>query len=330
MTIPPLSELSHPIHSDGADAISMKGLSYSYNFPIEDRYCIERWLMPNGPWMCLGVFDGENCHGGFAAADFVSTTLPGIIKRALIAQMNHSLAPSDVAKILVDSIRSVDETITEECLSVLSSADAPDQMSTLKDPNFLCSKHNNQWDSENLAKKHHTSNKSEVLRILEEHPEEPHVINPSLAIPRIFGGINLTRALGDVVLKVDPKCFEVVKSIMPSVAEGAHWKYSKTPPYLSNIAETSYAPPPATTLNRYLILGSDGFIGLFPKGTSPSSFAVVASAARHGENLALKLLWEAFGGDSEAGQANYESSYRRERRPANGRIDDTTIIVFPL
>ncbi|KAJ7720942.1 phosphatase 2C-like domain-containing protein [Mycena metata] len=86
--------------------------------PNEDRFFAEDWLLPDGRWKMLAIFDG---HGaGTEAVDFVLEVLPREIKSALnviildTSNKNTSLSNGLVEVVLTKCIRDVDLRIQSD------------------------------------------------------------------------------------------------------------------------------------------------------------------------------------------------------------------------
>ncbi|KAJ6488036.1 protein serine threonine phosphatase 2C [Mycena sanguinolenta] len=84
--------------------------------PNEDRYLVEEWLLHNGTWKILAVFDG---HGaGTEAADFVLATLSGLIKDTLSALTHEEFSAANIDELLARCIRDVDMRIHDDFVAL--------------------------------------------------------------------------------------------------------------------------------------------------------------------------------------------------------------------
>ncbi|KAJ7223589.1 phosphatase 2C-like domain-containing protein [Mycena pura] len=93
----------------------------------EDRCHVEDWLLPNGTWKMLAIFDG---HGaGTEAVEFVLATLPATIKTAISRlPMEEDISDSTLGEILRTCVRDVDMRIQEDFVSLF-----PADIGTLSD-----------------------------------------------------------------------------------------------------------------------------------------------------------------------------------------------------
>ncbi|KAE9383710.1 protein serine/threonine phosphatase 2C [Gymnopus androsaceus JB14] len=190
------------------------------------------------------------------------------------------------------------------------------------------------WKGQVLSAHHNCENKEELERVKQEHIGEPHCVDHSRRFGRVLGSIVLTRALGDMPLKL-PSIYNL--SVFPLTRDNKEVNqnlvdYNLTPPYLSHIPEVSHAKCDRLE-STFLIMASDGLLERFKKVKPERSemeildyWVSVASKAQHqGENMALDLLWEAFGGDSDGNIYTMVLD-----KSLQDRVDDITIIVIPL
>lgn len=107
-----------------------------------------------------------------------------------------------------------------------------------------------------------------------------------------------------------------------------------TPPYISNTPEVKHTRLTSSPGRKYLILSSDGLVDLYKFGNAISDLAAIASAcaavassAQDKElNMAVQILWQAFGGDN--GENLLERAITKTLKGC--RVDDITIMVIPL
>ncbi|KAF7377904.1 Serine/threonine protein phosphatase 2C [Mycena sanguinolenta] len=190
----------------------------------------------------------------------------------------------------------------------------------------LCAATENGWDCLDVGFHHQCSNPVEMARIEAEHPDEPDCITNRQFVPRLPGGMSLSRGIGDLAFKLPGNLVRVLgawnqKSFIDSL---------KTPPYMSNIPETAHAHLPG---QKFLIIASDGLDHLMrrfrrkdiPTREHGKIYAAAAARAAAGTNLAAEVLWEAFGGDGEDNVYGDAIAGKLQ-----GRVDDITVAVVPL
>ncbi|THH29228.1 hypothetical protein EUX98_g4974 [Antrodiella citrinella] len=114
----------------GADTVVFQP-RHSPEYDVEDRFSVQDWILPNGTWKFLGIFDG---HGaGIEAVQFVTETLPSTIRSRIgHAVLNDTtLSDSVVANILQQSITDIDEQIKNDVLAFFPGG--PEEISQLSD-----------------------------------------------------------------------------------------------------------------------------------------------------------------------------------------------------
>ncbi|KAH7908418.1 phosphatase 2C-like domain-containing protein [Hygrophoropsis aurantiaca] len=96
----------------------------------QDRYSIEDWDLPGGTWTFTAIFDG---HCGHDTVNYVHKRLPLMIRMSLQALLqstsNSPVNPELVSKILVNSIRHLDDSIRSDLFSLLS----PEQLDNMSE-----------------------------------------------------------------------------------------------------------------------------------------------------------------------------------------------------
>ncbi|KAJ6465076.1 phosphatase 2C-like domain-containing protein [Mycena vitilis] len=301
-------------------------------------------------------------HGaGTEAVEFVLSTLPTEIKSACSKLTERDISDEIVEGLLIQCIRDVDIRIQAEFTDLLPGPANISDMSpeaiqkALGDPDsseghsrvemlrartgtaatvalidphnaihvaslgdcdaILATQDTASWQTTILSSRHNCNNENEVARIQAEHPGETKCVNTETR--RVLGLIVVTR--GDTLFK------------LPAVYTGAARNLS--PPCLSNTAEVTHVPPPQSDVRRLLILASDGLIGMLSRSKNVCelseaaelwSAAAVSDASGTG-NMAVDVLWDAL--HTESGENLYESMIAGQYR---GRVDDITIIVYPL
>ncbi|KAF5374426.1 hypothetical protein D9757_011831 [Collybiopsis confluens] len=197
------------------------------------------------------------------------------------------------------------------------------------------------WEVHSLGPRHRCTNSTEAARIRAEHPGEEFCVTnlvPNGNVSGVLGHLTVSRgpnklepALGDMPFKLSPDHIRLLRSV--------RW-YSAledrvlTPPYLSNVPDIHHFRFAASKRSQYLVLSSDGFAGLFKRAhgiTEPKELAsvcasIASSAEAKGENMAVSLLWEAFGGENE------HNIFKElaEGTPRRGSVDDITVVVVPI
>jgi pyruvate dehydrogenase phosphatase len=201
------------------------------------------------------------------------------------------------------------------------------------------------WKIESLTTNQNGDNELEVERVRREHPGEPDCVLDQ----RVLGAIAPFRCIGDVPFKQPP---EFTRRILYNLYPGFHntsaWEeflvLNHTPPYISSVPEITHRRLDRPSLNangqqtpspsRFLVLSSDGLTDLYQ---GPGQQKVIGTWARNlrrniaeiagkkSENMALRLLWQALGGEDSDGVSrvltlDMDSSW----------IDDTAIVVQVL
>lgn len=196
---------------------------------------------------------------------------------------------------------------------------------------------------------HNGTNPAEVARVRRDHPGEPE----SVLHGRVLGTIAPFRCIGDAPFK-QPAIFtrRVLYNLYPGVPDPTPWETflarNRSPPYISSKPDVVHRrlPPRSggggagAAARSFLILATDGLSELYD-GTSRAEMAAdwarcVAEAAAatgtpetppsaKGENLALRLLRRALGGEdlmsiSQMVTLDMDTPW----------MDDTTIIVQAL
>ncbi|KAI0255277.1 phosphatase 2C-like domain-containing protein [Lactifluus subvellereus] len=177
---------------------------------------------------------------------------------------------------------------------------------------------------------HNGSNPAEVARVHRDHPDEPG----SVLNGRVLGTIAPFRCIGDAPFK-QPAIFtrRVLYNLYPGIPDPTPWEtllaLNRTPPYISSepdIVHRRLGP------RSFLVLATDGLSELYEGPGARADMVAdwarcIAEAGRAPgkENLALRLLRHALGGDdlmsiSQMITLDMETPW----------IDDTTIIVQAL
>ncbi|KAH9009116.1 protein serine/threonine phosphatase 2C [Lactarius deliciosus] len=182
---------------------------------------------------------------------------------------------------------------------------------------------------------HNGTNPAEVARVRRDHPDEPESVQHG----RVLGTIAPFRCIGDAPFK-QPAIFtrRVLYNLYPGVPDPTPWETflarNRTPPYISSVPDVVHRRLPPRSAGTgagrcFLVLATDGLSELYD-GTTRAEMAAdwarcVAEAASKGENLALRLLRRALGGEdlmsiSQMVTLDMDSPW----------MDDTTIIVQAL
>ncbi|KZP13782.1 protein serine/threonine phosphatase 2C [Athelia psychrophila] len=198
-----------------------------------------------------------------------------------------------------------------------------------------------EWKTELLTTDQNGDNPDEVDRVRREHPGEPDCVSDH----RVLGAIAPFRCIGDTPFKQPPEFTRrILYNLYPGFQNTSPWEeflvLNHTPPYISAIPEithrllnTGTASSPIPT-SRFLILSSDGLSDLC---TGPGQQRVLdawsqnlrrsigTDTAGKSGNIALRLLWQALGGDdgdsvSRVLTLEMDTSW----------IDDTSIVVQSL
>lgn len=115
----------------------------------------------------------------------------------------------------------------------------------------------NEWIANKLTPEHNTDNKSEVDRIIKEHPDKENNI---ISYGRLFEELQPLRALGDFRYKWSKECkmnFQVHlgEKLCISTADKSPFHYY-TPPYLTATPEVNHRR--LTPRDKFLVIASDG------------------------------------------------------------------------
>ncbi|KAF4578384.1 hypothetical protein EYR36_000191 [Pleurotus pulmonarius] len=210
------------------------------------------------------------------------------------------------------------------------------------------------WAVERLTREQNGGNDEEIARVRAEHPGEPECVVDR----RVLGALAPFRCLGDIPFKQHPDFSRrILYNLLPGFHDTAPWEEflvrNLTPPYISSTPEIAYRRLDSSrhslsaTPTRFLILASDGFADLC--GDEAGQEAIVkrwvegltvltgAGAAddswtsgkhvsvRGSNNMALRLLREALGGDD-----HFSVSKVLTLDMETAWIDDTAIIVQTL
>ncbi|EIW82990.1 protein serine threonine phosphatase 2C [Coniophora puteana RWD-64-598 SS2] len=194
-----------------------------------------------------------------------------------------------------------------------------------------------QLDASLLSANHNGAEKSEVDRIRSEHPGEEEVVLRD----RVLGAIAVTRAIGDHLFKL-PRVYtqRIFENCKPgfrlSTPLPDFLGRNKTPPYLSAVPDVQHVALSADSVQRFLMLCSDGLTDLYRYSVNQqiSTLQQVADRvveqltsekASGADNKALALLRDAFGGDDDDCVSQLLTVEMTSRW-----IDDTTILILPL
>ncbi|KAF8499801.1 protein serine/threonine phosphatase 2C [Russula emetica] len=191
------------------------------------------------------------------------------------------------------------------------------------------------WSATFVTTPHDGNNRSEVLRIRNQHPGEPECLEDN----RIVGFLGPTRSLGDTWLKLPP-----VFSQRVLLNFRREWNVQrpetyvarvKSPPYVSNIPDVHHIPLPKGSPGQqrdiFLISCSDGLADLYDGLTRQDMIHrwvnVVGRSIgnRTRGNLALSLLRDGLGGD-DIRLVSQKLTVEMEEK----WMDDVTIIVQRL
>ncbi|KII89392.1 hypothetical protein PLICRDRAFT_91766 [Plicaturopsis crispa FD-325 SS-3] len=203
-----------------------------------------------------------------------------------------------------------------------------------------------EWNIQVLTKNHNGDNDAEVDRVRSEHPGEPGCVVDR----RVLGAIAPFRCIGDVPFKQPPEFTRrILYNLYPGFHDTSPWEEflvrNRTPPYISAQPEVTHhalslpaSTPrrqfsPQTRPARFLILTSDGFSDLCHGGAGERevigawarSMVGRRSLSEKSDNMALRLLWHALGGEDSS------SVSRVLTLDMDGPwIDDTAIVVQTL
>lgn len=111
---------------------------------------------------------------------------------------------------------------------------------------------NDVWSAKMMTTEHNTDNRTEVERILSEHP--PNEKSTVIKMDRLLGQLAPLRSLGDFQYKWSKKIMKQV--VMPIFGENAIPPNYHTPPYLTAKPEIKYHR--LTPRDKFLIIASDG------------------------------------------------------------------------
>ncbi|KAH9034047.1 protein serine/threonine phosphatase 2C [Lactarius deliciosus] len=183
---------------------------------------------------------------------------------------------------------------------------------------------------------HNGTNPAEVARVRRDHPDEPESVQHG----RVLGTIAPFRCIGDAPFK-QPAIFtrRVLYNLYPGVPDPTPWETflarNRTPPYISSVPDVVHRRLPPRSAGTgagrcFLVLATDGLSELYD-GTTRAEMAadwarcVAEAASSKGENLALRLLRRALGGEdlmsiSQMVTLDMDTPW----------MDDTTIIVQAL
>ncbi|KAJ7130405.1 phosphatase 2C-like domain-containing protein [Mycena epipterygia] len=341
----------------------------SSRYPNEDRYFVEEWPLSSGRWKMLAVFDGhgggteavdfvlatlpntiKSALSSLRDSDISDARLEALLKQCIhdvdmrIQTDFVGLFSGKIADLSQETIRATirdpDSAQGDSRLEVLRARTGTTAVIALIDPKksihvaslgdcdaVLATKKEAGWQTEILSVRHNCANEAEVERIRVEHPDESGCVNTETL--RTLGLIAVTRALGDTLFKLPSVYIEVMALSRPPMHPNYDLKglaaRNITPPYLSNVAEVRHltfphpdAPAPDS---RLLILASDGLASIISKTKGVQELSKAASlwcsaaVPRKTGNMAADVLRDAVqGGDRQ---------YR-------GRVDDITIIIYPM
>ncbi|KAJ6461079.1 phosphatase 2C-like domain-containing protein [Mycena sanguinolenta] len=194
----------------------------------------------------------------------------------------------------------------------------------------LCVKTENGWDCLDMGFHHQSSNPVEMARIEAEHPGETDCITNKQYVARLLGGMPLSRGIGDMHFKLPADLVRILEAGCGRTIWKSFIDNNKTPPYMSNIPEIAHTHMPG---QKFLIIASDGLDDLMERSLKRKIstqdhgkiYAAAAARAPVGKNLAVEVLWEAFGGDSEGNIYGDAIAGKLQ-----GRVDDITIAVVSL
>ncbi|KAI0034976.1 protein serine/threonine phosphatase 2C [Vararia minispora EC-137] len=201
---------------------------------------------------------------------------------------------------------------------------------------------NGSWTCEPVTNLHNGQNPSEVARVRREHPNEPEAVLHE----RVLGTIAPFRCIGDTPFKMPVEFTRrILYNLYPGVSDPTPWEIflsrNRTPPYISSVPEVVHRRLAHTAPgNRrpFLILATDGLAELYADMDEDMTRADLAArwAASVGtawgvggqmpqENLALRLLRDALGGDDTV-----QMSQMLTLDMSDPWMDDTTIVVQVL
>jgi len=195
--------------------------------------------------------------------------------------------------------------------------------------------HAGNWSTTFVTAPHDGNNRSEVLRVRNQHPGEPECLKDN----RIVGFLGPTRSLGDTWLKLPP-----IFSQRVLLNFRREWNVQrpetyvariKSPPYVSSVPDVHHIPLPkglpSHQRDMFLISCSDGLADLYDGLTRQDMIhrwvTVVGRAIgnRARGNLALSLLRDGLGGD-DIRLISQKLTVEMEEK----WMDDVTIIVQRL
>jgi len=199
------------------------------------------------------------------------------------------------------------------------------------------------WDISILSANHNAAIPSEIEALRSAHPGESEVILNN----RVFGGIAITRAVGDHIFKMDRLwCSKVLMNAespfrFRSAKPEALITRITTPPYLSNEPEVKHVNLTKVKASKggevTLVLCSDGLLDLFDARDESDLKRVaqrwveLASTTDSGgsvdayDNGALRILREGLGGDEEDKVAQLLTVEMNSKW-----LDDITTLVYRI
>jgi len=169
------------------------------------------------------------------------------------------------------------------------------------------------WKVEVLTTVQNGDNDAEIERVRREHPGESECVQDR----RILGALAPFRCLGDVPFKQPPEFTRrILYNLLPDTHDTSPWEEflvrNRTPPYISAEPEVVHRNIPSTARPRFLVLCSDGFTDLCQDRGHDRVLASWASGmvgtlnkpgkdqeGENSDNMALRLLKEALGGDDK-------------------------------
>ncbi|KAH8995823.1 phosphatase 2C-like domain-containing protein [Lactarius hatsudake] len=341
-----------------ADAIAFQPcLRYS----SQDRFVVRQLDVHGQKWTFTGVFDG---HLGDATVEHTAYHLPIIVKESLQKVITGPAAPAPepdlMRDILSNAITAFDDCHRGGRAGAIPGRDRKARLClygttalvALVDP-----AHENLWVAnlgdceavlitpgadgrlsrhEVLNVLHNGTNPAEVARVRRDHPDEPESVQHG----RVLGTIAPFRCIGDAPFK-QPAIFtrRVLYNLYPGVPDPTPWETflarNRTPPYISSVPDVVHRRLPPRSAGTgagrsFLVLATDGLSELYD-GTTRAEMAadwarcVAEAASSKGENLALRLLRRALGGEdlmsiSQMVTLDMDTPW----------MDDTTIIVQAL
>ncbi|XP_066586618.1 pyruvate dehydrogenase [acetyl-transferring]-phosphatase 1, mitochondrial [Prorops nasuta] len=111
---------------------------------------------------------------------------------------------------------------------------------------------NNEWTAKIMTVEHNTDNRTEVERILSEHPNNER--STVIKMERLLGQLAPLRSFGDFRYKWDKEILK--EQVVPLFGETAIPPNYHTPPYLTARPDVKYHR--LTPKDKFLIIGSDG------------------------------------------------------------------------